>query len=83
MATLKKLRDEEFIQEGDVTLDNVDIEEAKRAFAFIAKLRTQAIEALGVDESDDEEEDGTAVTQVDYRIENGNVVVRVLQGLVD
>lgn len=80
---IKKIRDEEFIQEADVTLEGVDIEAAKTAFAFIAKLRTEAIEAAGVDESDDLEEDGTAVTQVDYRIEDGKVVVHVLQGLVD
>lgn len=82
MSTVKKLRDEEFVQEAEVTLPDVDVLEAKRAFAFISKLRKDAVELLGVDESEDEE-DGTAIMQVDYRIEDGKVVVHVLQGLVD
>jgi hypothetical protein len=81
MTTTKKLRDEEFVQEADVTLDGIDLDEAKRAFAFVSKLRSEAVDKLGVDES--EEEEGTTVTQVDYRIEDGKVVVHVLQGLVD
>lgn len=83
MSTVKKLRDEEFVQEAEVTLPDVDVLEAKRAFAFISKLRKDAVELLGVDESEDEEEDGTAIMQVDYRVEDGKVVVHVLQGLVD
>lgn len=80
MPPFKKIRDEEFVQEAEVTLVDVDVLEAKRAFAFIAKLRRDAIEQLGVDESD---QGGTTVTQLDYRIEEGKVVVHVLQGLVD
>lgn len=81
MPAITKIRDEEFVQEADVTLEGVDIEEAQRVFAFLSKLRRQAIEALGVDESEDEE--GTTVTQIDYRIDDSKVIVHVLQGLVD
>ncbi len=70
---VKKIKDTDLWQEADVTFDDVNIEEAKKAFAFINKLRNAAIDKLGTDE-----ENGDAL-QIDYRIEDNNVIVHVKQ----
>jgi len=72
-TTVKKIKDTDLWQEADVTLEGVDIEEAKRAFAFINKLRGAAVDKLGT-----EEENGDAL-EINYRIEDGNVIVHVKQ----
>lgn len=74
---VKEIRNTDLIQEADVFVPITDVEEAKRAFAFIAGLRKQALAQLGVDE------DNADITSVEYSIEGAEAVVRVTQGNVD
>lgn len=82
MSDVKMIKDEEYIQEGEVELDVTNLAEVKNAVAVIVKLRRQAIEAMDVDEEQPEGE-GTAVTSVEFRIEGDKVIAHVTQGLVD
>jgi hypothetical protein len=79
-AEVKVIRDEKYIQEGEVTLDGFNIDEVKNALVVVAKMRRQAIELFEVDEEQDE---GTAVTDVEFRVEGDKVIAHVTQGLVD
>lgn len=79
---VKIIRDEEYIQEGEVTLEVTNLAEVKNAIAVIAKLRRQAITEFEVDEEQPEGE-GTAVTSVEFRVEGDKVIAHVTQGLVD
>ena len=79
-ANVKVLRDEKFIQEGEVRLTVPNLGEVKNAIAVLNKIRRQAIEEIGVDEEPDE---GTSVLSVEYRVEGDTVVAHVTQGLVD
>ena len=81
-TNVKMIRDEEYIQEGEVELEVTNLPEVKNAIAVIAKLRRQAITAIDVDEEQPEGE-GTAVTSVEFRIEGDKVIAHVTQGLVD
>lgn len=81
-ADVKMIRDEDYIQEGEVTLEVSNLAEVKNAIAVINKLRRQAIAEIDVDEEQPEGE-GTAVTSVEFRIEGDTVIAHVTQGLVD
>jgi hypothetical protein len=79
---VKMIKDEDYIQEGEVELEVTNLAEVKNAIAVIAKLRRQAIAAIDVDEEQPEGE-GTAVTSVEFRVEGDKVIAHVTQGLVD
>ena len=70
---VKKIKDTDLWQEADVTFDDVNIEEAKKALAFINKLRSAALDRLGTDE-----DNGDAL-EINYSVEDGCVVVHVKQ----
>jgi hypothetical protein len=80
-AEVKMIRDEEFIQEGEVTLTVDNLAEVKNSIAVLNKLRRQAIEELEI--GNDEDEEGTAVTSVEFRVEGDKVIAHVTQGLID
>jgi len=79
---IKMINDTAYLQEGEVTLEVANLAEVKNAIVVIAKLRRQAIEAIDVDE-EQEEGEGTAVTSVEFRVEGDSVIAHVTQGLVD
>jgi len=79
---VKVIKDEDYIQEGEIRLEVSNLAEVKNAIAVIAKLRRQVIEAFDVDEEQPEGE-GTAVTSVEFRVEGDVVIAHVTQGLVD
>lgn len=81
-TNVKMIKDEEFIQEGEVTLEVTNLAEVKNAIAVINKLRRQAIEAIDVDEEQPEGE-GIAVTSVEFHVEGDKVIAHVTQGLID
>lgn len=81
-AEIKVIRDEEYIQEGEITLTGFNIDEVKNALVVVAKMRRQAIEEFEVEEEQPEGE-GTAVTAVEFRIEGDKIIAHVTQGLVD
>lgn len=82
MSDVKMIRDEEYIQEGEVELEVTNLPEVKNAIAVLNKLRRQAIKEIDLDEEQPEGE-GTAVTAVEFRIEGDKVIAHVTQGLVD
>ena len=80
-AEVKVIRDEEYVQEGEVTLTGFNVDEVKNALVVVAKMRRQAIEEFEI--GDDKDEEGTAVTSVEFRIEGDKVIAHVTQGLID
>jgi hypothetical protein len=78
---VKVIKDEDYIQEGEVTLTVDNLAEVTAAIAVLSKLRQEAIDTMGVDE-EPEDEDDIAVTSVEFRIEDGKVIAHVTQGLV-
>lgn len=79
---VKMIKDEEYIQEGEVTLEVSNLAEVKNAIAVLNKLRRQAITEIDVDEEQPEGE-GIAVTSVEFRVEGDKVIAHVTQGLID
>lgn len=78
---VKMIKDEEYIQEGKITLAVPNLEEVRGAIAVLSVLRKQALEDMGVDL--DDEEEGTVVLSVDYEIVGNSVIAHVTQGMVD
>lgn len=79
---VKMIKDEEYIQEGEVTLEVSNLAEVKNAIAVLNKLRRQVITEIDVDEEQPEGE-GIAVTSVEFRVEGDKVIAHVTQGLID
>ncbi len=75
-VTVKEVRNENYVQEADVSITDADVAKVKDALAVLAGLRKTAFETLGVAETD---EDKTDVVAVDYRVEGDVVIVNVTQ----
>lgn len=75
------IKDEEYVQEGKITLTVPNLEEVRGAIAVLSVLRKQALEDMGVDLNDEEE--GTVVLSVEYDIVGDKVIAHVTQGMVD
>ena len=83
-TNVKMIRDEEYIQEGEVELEVTNLPEVKNAIAVINKLRRQAIKEIDVDEEQAPEGGGhRRHVRREFRIEGDKVIAHVTQGLVD
>lgn len=75
-VTMKEIRNEDYVQEADVSITDTDVAAVKDALATLAGLRKTAFETLDVVEVD---EDESSVVAVDYRVEGDVVIVNVVQ----
>lgn len=72
--TIRKIRDEDFVQEAELRIPIDNHDEVKKAFEVIGALRKRALEHLAVD---DENADYTAI---EYKaVEDGAAVLVVAQ----
>ena len=79
---IKVIRDEEFIQEGEIRLTVPNLGEVRNAIAVLNNVRKQVLTEMDVDM--EEPEDGeTVITSVEYRVEGDFLIAHVTQGLVE
>jgi len=79
---IKVIRDEDYIQEGEIRLTVPNLSEVKNAIAVLNNIRKQVLTEMDVDMG--EPEDGeTFVTEIEYRVEGDTLVAHVTQGIVE